>query len=136
MKHCRKGRQFGRVRSQRKALFSSMLSSLFIYESIKTTEAKAKELRGKVDRIINKAKKSSSNEMEMFRKLESELPKVAINKIKEMLNDRLNDRNSGYTRLVKVSPRKSDGAKEAILEFVDYRQDKEVKKDSSKKEKK
>lgn len=119
MKHCKSGRQFGRVASQRKALLSTMLTSLIIHESIETTEAKAKELKGKIDRIISKAKKAEGNDMEMVRKLEGELPKVAIQKIKNELLSKMSERSSGYTRVIKVSPRKSDGARMAIIEFVD-----------------
>lgn len=123
MKHCKSGRQFGRIASQRKALLSSMLNSLIIYERIETTEAKAKELKNKFDRIITKAKKVKDNEMELVRKLESELPMVAIQKVKNELLERMNGRNSGYTRVVKMSPRKSDGARKAIIEFVDVKKE-------------
>lgn len=123
MKHCKSGRQFGRIASQRKALLSSMLNSLIIYERIETTEAKAKELKNKFDRIITKAKKVKDNEMELVRKLESELPMVAIQKVKNELLERMDGRNSGYTRVVKMSPRKSDGARKAIIEFVDVKKE-------------
>lgn len=121
MKHCRKGRQFGRPSSQRKALISSLLVSLIIHESIETTEAKAKELKGKIDRIITKVRRAENNEMELVRKLEAILPKVAIDKLKNSFLNRMKDRNSGFTRVIKISPRKSDGASKAILEFVDFR---------------
>lgn len=142
MKHCKSGRQFGRVASQRKALLSSMLTSLIIHESIETTEAKAKELKGKIDRVISRAKKAGGNDMELVRKLESDLPKVAIQKIKGELLERMNKRDSGYTRVIKMSPRKSDGARRAIIEFVDTAKDiksvdiskKSEKKPTSKKE--
>ncbi|MCK4635800.1 MAG: 50S ribosomal protein L17 [Candidatus Moranbacteria bacterium] len=126
MKHCKSGRQFGRVASQRKALLSSMLVSLIIHERIETTEAKAKELKSKIDRVITKAKRAEGKDMEIVRKLEATLPIVAIQKIKDELLDRMSKRKSGYTRVIKMSPRKSDGARKAIIEFVDAK--KEVKK--------
>lgn len=121
MKHCKKGRQFNRNSSQRKALLSSMMSSLFVYGSIQTTEAKAKELKGEVDKVITKAKNSNGSSVDMFRKLESNLSRLAITKLKDLIVDRLKDRDSGYTRVIKVSPRKSDGSRLAIIEFVDHR---------------
>lgn len=126
MKHCKSGRQFGRVASQRKALLSSMLNSLIIHESIETTEAKAKELKGKIDRIITKAKKAKNNEMKLVRKLEGELPMMSIQKIKNELLERMSGRDCGYTRVIKMSPRKSDGARKAIIEFVDSKDNKKV----------
>lgn len=124
MKHCKSGRKFNRTSSQRKALFSSLLFSLIIHERIETTEAKAKEIKGKIDRIISKAKKVKDNEMELVRKLEGILPKLAISKIKDSFVNRMNDRTSGFTRVIKISPRKSDGARKSIIEFVDYKENK------------
>lgn len=121
MKHCKSGRQFGRVASQRKALLSSMLTSLIIHEKIETTEAKAKELKSVFDRVITRAKRSD-NKMELVRKLEDRLPIVAIDKVKDELVERMSGRESGYTRVIKMSPRKSDGARRAIIEFVDKKE--------------
>lgn len=132
MKHCKSGRQFGRVASQRKALLSSMLTSLIIHEKIETTEAKAKELKSVVDRIITKAKRTE-NKMELVRKLEGELPIVAIDKVKDELLERMGGRESGYARVIKMSPRKSDGARRAIIEFVDKKKEEKVNTKSSKK---
>ncbi len=121
MKHCKSGRQFGRVASQRKALLSSMLTSLIVHEKIETTEAKAKELKSVFDRIITRAKRADGK-MELVRKLEDKLPVVAIDKVKDELLDRMSGRKSGYTRVIKMSPRKSDGARRAIIEFVDKKE--------------
>jgi len=57
MQHQNKTKEFGRTTDQRRALFKTMLGSLIMEEKIKTTEAKAKELKTKIDKIINKAKK-------------------------------------------------------------------------------
>ncbi len=117
MKHCKTGRQFGRVRSQRKALMNSLLSSLVIYDRIETTEAKAKETKSAIDKIITKAKRSDEK-VEIFRKLQNELSEKALKKlIGEM--DKFANRDSGYARVIKLSPRKSDSARMAIVELVD-----------------
>lgn len=122
MKNRKTGREFGRVRSQRKALERTMLGSLVLHERMETTEAKAKELKGKIDRMITRARraKSSKNaEMQMLRKLEGDLPLVAIKRLLKEILPRIGTRVSGFTRVVKLSPRKSDGARMAIIEFVD-----------------
>jgi large subunit ribosomal protein L17 len=135
MKHCKSGRQFGRVASQRKALLSTMLGSLIMYEKIETTEAKAKELKSRIDRIITKAKRAQDNDMAVVRKLEGQLPMMAIQKIKDELLERMSDRKSGYARVIKLSPRKSDGARMAIVELVDTKDAKKIKKVKSEKKK-
>ncbi|MEN8252231.1 MAG: 50S ribosomal protein L17, partial [Patescibacteria group bacterium] len=133
MKHCKTGRQFGRVRSQRKALMQSLLSSLIIYGRIETTEAKAKETKSAIDKVITKAKRANGSSMELSRKLESELSKEALEKlIKDM--GKFAGRDSGYARVVKLSPRKSDGARMAIVELVDLVDDNEAKEEKKKKD--
>ncbi len=134
MKHRKSGRQFGRKRAGRKALQRTMLGSLVLRERMETTEAKAKELKSAIDRMITRAKratKSKNPQMELVRKLEGDMPLVAIKKLSQSMLTRFESRNSGYTRVVKLSPRKSDGAKMAIIEFVD--KEKEIKKKSTEK---
>ena len=122
MKHRKTGRQFGRVRSQRDALIKTMLGSLIIYERIETTEAKAKELKPAIDKLFTlvlRTAGSKNSKMEAFRKLEGKLPVKAIKKLRDELVPRVDGRVSGFTRVVKLAPRKSDGAKMAIIELVD-----------------
>lgn len=120
MKHLKKGRKLGRVRNQRKALFKTLLGSLIMREKIQTTEAKAKEIKGKVDKIINAAKKTQveSKKISAIRKLKKQLPAQAVQKITGEFLDRFFKRNSGYARIIKLNPRKSDGARIAVIEFV------------------
>jgi large subunit ribosomal protein L17 len=118
MKHRKTGRQFGRVRSQRKALMNSLLSSLLIHGRIETTEAKAKEAKREIDKIITKAKRAKGNKMELIRKVEGQLSKQGVQALVANM-DKFDARESGYARVIKLSPRKSDGAKMAILELVD-----------------
>jgi large subunit ribosomal protein L17 len=118
MKHCKTGRQFGRVRSQRKALMNSLLSSLIIHGRIETTEAKAKETKNAIDKLITKAKRANGDKMEIARKVEGQISKEAIVKLVENMKE-FNTRNSGYSRVIKLSPRKSDSARMAIIELVD-----------------
>ncbi len=120
MKHRRKGRKFGRIRAQRTALMRTMLGSLIIHGRIVTTEAKAKELKSRIDRIITKAKrgkKQGDQQYVLVRKIQKDIPLVAVRALIKDL-DRFADRESGYTRVVKIAPRSSDCAKMALIEFV------------------
>ena len=119
MKHCKTGRQFGRVRSQRKALLNSLLSSLIIHGRIETTEAKAKESKNLIDKVITKAKRANGSALEIIRKVEGQLSKEAISVLVENMK-KFDARDSGYSRVIKLSPRKSDGARMAIIELVDF----------------
>jgi large subunit ribosomal protein L17 len=120
MRHQKHGRKFGRVRNQRRALMKTMLGSLIMLEKMKTTEAKAKELKSKIDRLINKAKKSKTEnrKLAVIRDLKKELPQMAIAKLMGEYLNKFNSRKSGYARVIKIDRRKTDGAKMAIIEFV------------------
>ncbi len=120
MRHLKKGRKLGREKDQRKALMKTMMGSLVMYEKITTTEAKAKELKTRVDRVINKAKKAkdASSKVTAIRNLDNNIPKMAIKKLLGDFKKKFEDRNSGYTRIIKLAPRKTDGARMAVIEFV------------------
>ncbi len=120
MRHLKKGKELGRVSDKRKALFRTMLGSLIMNENIKTTETKAKEIKGKVDRIINKAKKSKDEKKKVavIRDLKKYIPAMAVKKIVGEFLDKFSKRNSGYARIIKLAPRKSDGAKIAVIELI------------------
>jgi large subunit ribosomal protein L17 len=121
MKHRHQGRVFGRVRNQRNALIKTLLGSLVLHERMTTTEAKAKEVKIYIDQVINKAKVARNNEtrrVAMIRELQKHIPLVATKKLIGEFGARFEGRTSGYTRVVKLEPRKSDGAKMAIIEFV------------------
>ena len=121
MRHQNKGRELGRKRNQRKALFRTMLGSLIVHEKIETTEAKAKELSGKIDRLICKAKKTNdpTRKLAIIRDLKKYIPAVAVKKIIGEFLTKFEKRNSGYTRIIKLVTRKSDSARMAVIEFVD-----------------
>ncbi|MDO8240955.1 MAG: 50S ribosomal protein L17 [Candidatus Moranbacteria bacterium] len=121
MKHLQKGRKLGRVRNQRTALFRTMLGSLIMQEKIKTTEAKAKEMKAKIDKLINKAKltKIEAKKVAVLRDLRIMIPLMAVKKLSGEFLDKFSKRTSGYTRIVKLEARKGDAAKMAIIEFVD-----------------
>ena len=114
MRHLKKGRKFGRERNQRRALLKSMASSFFMLGKIETTEAKAKELRPYVEKLITRAKRPVLENRRYFRELFSE---KAVKKLFEH-GEVFRERKGGYTRIVKLGRRGRDGARMAYLELV------------------
>lgn len=119
MKHLKKGRKFGRKINQRRALIKSLLGSMLEKEEIVTTEAKAKEMKPIAERFISNLKRMLSAEgagsIHVLRSLLSEVPVSVKKKKLEEIAKRFAARNGGYVRIVKMSPRKSDGAKIARI---------------------
>lgn len=121
MNHLAKGRKFSRVRKLRTALFKTLLGSLIMKEKITTTEAKAKEIRPMIDKLITKVKKISADETKrvaIIRGLRKEIPLMAVKKLSGEFSEKFSKRSSGYARIIKVGQRKSDGARMAVIEFV------------------
>lgn len=120
MRHRKVGRKFGREKKLRDAMFKTLLGSFFLHEKIKTTEPKAKELKIKIDRLINKAKLAAdpAKKVTVMRELRKYLPLVAIKKMTGDFLTKVEGRKSGYTRVLKLGARKSDGAKMAVIELV------------------
>ena len=117
MRHSNNKRKFGRVRKVRKALINSLALNLIVRGKIKTTEPKAKELRPFVEKLVTGAKKGN---MAARRLIISELSnrRSEVKKLFEVIALKYADRKGGYTRILKLGARKSDGAKMAIIEFV------------------
>lgn len=110
------GRQFSRDTNQRKSLFKSLISSLILEESIKTTLEKAKAIKGDVDKLINKAKRGNAKLAKQL--LQRSLGTIELEKVIKDLAPRLKDRTSGYTRIIKMGRRFSDNAAMVIMEWV------------------
>lgn len=106
MRHKVYGRHLGRTKNQRTALFKSLVRSLFIAESIETTEAKAKSIKGLVDSLITQAK--SANTRRLISQFISN-PKIEDKLVKDLV-PRMKGRISGYTSVVKLGRRLGDGA--------------------------
>jgi len=115
MKKRKKGRKFSREKDQRKILLKSLAESFFLKEKIKTTEAKAKEISGFSEKLISKAKKGGLLAKRSLNKLFSN---SLVKKLIEEIAPRYKERKGGYTRVIKLGQRKSDGAKMAIIELV------------------
>lgn len=115
MRKLKRGRKFSRKRAQRKALIKNLSAQLFSHEKIKTTEAKAKELRKFAEKFITRAKKG---DLASRRYLLRYFPQKLVKKLVEEIGPRYKQRQGGYTRIIKLEARKSDGARVAIIELV------------------
>ncbi len=108
-------RRFGRKRDQRRALLASLCRGLILNEKIKTTEAKAKELRSFIEKVVTRSKEDSVHTRRILKKRFSD---DVVRKLISEIGPRYKDRAGGYTRIIKTGPRVEDGAKMAIIEFV------------------
>ncbi|HVU06212.1 MAG TPA: 50S ribosomal protein L17 [Thermodesulfobacteriota bacterium] len=116
MRHHEKFRILGREKGQRAALVRSLVRSLIIHEGITTTEAKAKELRKFIEPMVTKAKNGT---LASRRLLVSRIGDAkAAKKLVEVIAPAHKARTGGYTRVIKLPLRKSDGAKMAHIQFV------------------
>lgn len=116
MRHAKKGRKFGRERGQRRAFLRNLAGQVITRERITTTEARAKELRVVVERLVTYAKRQN---LAALRLLMRRLPKAAAYKAYHELGPRYAGRTGGYTRVIKHARRRaSDGAKMATIELV------------------
>jgi large subunit ribosomal protein L17 len=117
MRHAKKGRKLGTDASHTKAIRRSLAAALLANERIKTTETRAKEVRGLVDRIIGWGKRG---DVHARRLALAELGDQAL--VKKVFDDiapRFAERDGGYTRILKLGPRKGDAAPMVIMELVD-----------------
>ena len=117
MRHNNTKRKFGRDKNQRKALLSSLALNLIVRGKIKTTLPKAKELRPFVEKLVTRAKKDTmAARRVIISKLSNRRPEVK--KLFEVIAPKYMDKNGGYTRVLKLGQRISDGTPMAIIEFV------------------
>ena len=117
MNHRKTGRKLGRTSAHRKALFRNMVTSLLEHEQIRTTDAKAKELRGVAERMITLGKRGTLHaRRQALRTIRS---KEVASKVFDELADRYRERPGGYTRVIKLGQRAGDAAPMAIIELVD-----------------
>lgn len=117
MRHHNSVRKFGRTSNGRRALMKSLALALIEHGRIETTEAKAKELRPYIEKIVTKSK---TNDVASKRLITSRLMnnKDATKKLFGEIAPKYMDQLGGYTRIMKLPPRKGDAAKMALIEFV------------------
>src|SRR5258708_2073745 len=146
MRHLNAGRKFGRNSSHRRAMFRNLAANLIAHERIETTDTKAKELRRVAERLISKAKRlgevaytkdadlkpaDRAKRLHAQRVVGAFLPRFAtrvvdgqtkkvdlVEKVFVDLAKRFKARPGGYTRIVKLGPRRGDNASMSIIEFV------------------
>lgn len=144
MRHKKAGRQFGRDTSSRRAMFRNLAANLITHERIETTDAKAKELRRIAERLITKAARlgklgytangelsdgDRAKRLHVARQLGGYVPRFGVKrdgtkidiveKVLVELTKRFEGRPGGYTRIIKLGPRRGDAAPMVFIEFVD-----------------
>ena len=117
MRHGNKIAKLGRTASHRKAMLSNMMTSLFANERITTTQIRAKALRRTAEKVITFAKKGDLHARRQVLRVIAD--KQIVSKLFDELGPRYKSRNGGYTRVVKLGPRRGDGAFMSIIELVD-----------------
>lgn len=127
MRHGMVNRKLGRTSAHRNALFRNQLASLIDKERIITTLPKAKELRPQIERLITLARTDSVHNRRQAVRVVDE---AMVAKLFDTLGPRFADRPGGYTRIIKLGPRRGDAAEIAILEFVDFKLETEVKEEA------
>ncbi|OIO49660.1 MAG: 50S ribosomal protein L17 [Parcubacteria group bacterium CG1_02_42_13] len=116
MKHLKKGKKFGRIRGRRKSFIAGLINNLVMKERIKTTEARAKELKPKVEKLITLAKKQN---IASLRLLKAKLPEKSSSKLYYEIAPRYVNRKGGYLKVTKTAiKRKRDAAPIAVIEFI------------------
>ena len=129
MRHRKAGLKLNRTSSHRKAMFRNMVTSLFKYERIRTTDVKAKALRGWADHLITLAKRGDLHARRQALSIVRE--KEVVYKLFDEADKRFGSISGGYTRVVKLGRRPGDAAPISIIELVDS--EKTMKKKAKKK---
>ncbi|HLQ95187.1 MAG TPA: 50S ribosomal protein L17 [Pseudogracilibacillus sp.] len=116
-------RKLGRSTDTRMALLRNLTADVIIHERVETTEAKAKELRSTVDKMITLGKRGDLHARRqaasfLYNK-ETEDEKQILDKLFDDVAGRYEERQGGYTRVLKLGPRRGDGANMAVIELVD-----------------
>lgn len=116
MRHQKSGRKLGRTSSHRKAMLANMATSLLQHERIKTTDAKAKEVRRVAEKLITIARKGGlANRRLAYRTIRDQ---AVLAKLFEDIGPRYVKRPGGYTRILKLGYRRGDNAPISIIELV------------------
>lgn len=133
MRHQKRIAKLGRTPSHRKALLSNLASSLIQHGKIKTTDAKAKELRKVVERLVTHGKKGTIHHRRLAYRILQD--RTLVKTLFDHIVPQYADRNGGYTRIVKLGFRDDDCAPISLIEFVDYTMPGEKKKSTTSKSK-
>ena len=117
MRHRKAGRKLGRSSGHRRALYKNLITELFRHERIRTTEAKAKAVRGQAEKLITLGKRGDLH----ARRLASARlnDPTIVTKLFDELADRYEERPGGYTRIFRLGRRQGDGASMVLLKLVE-----------------
>jgi large subunit ribosomal protein L17 len=118
MRHQIRGRKLKRTSSHRKALLKNLASSLILHKRIRTTTAKAKELRTFIEPLITKARKNDLHSRRLI--IDTLKNQEAVNELFSEVIGTIGDRPCAYTRVIKLGRRAGDSAELSMIEFVDY----------------
>lgn len=116
MRHLKGTKKFNKTAAHKKAMFSNLLVSFFAYERVKTTTAKAKELRRLSERIITRAKEPTLHNKRIV--LRNVRNRDVVAKLFDDIAPRYKNINGGYTRIIKLGNRMGDGAELSMIELV------------------
>ena len=117
MRHLKAGRKLNRTAAHRKALLRNLLKALVLREQVRTTDAKAKELRRWADRLVTLGKKNSVHTRRLaFSYLGS---RKLVQRLFDEVAPRFQGRAGGYTRVLKIGPRRGDAAPVSLVEFTE-----------------
>ncbi len=123
MKHRKKGTSnFGRRKSHKKAMLNNLAMSLIEHNRIKTTHRKAKEVSKIADKLVTLGKKQTVNARRRAKKIVTQ--KKLLQKLFDQIAPKFENRNGGYTRVIKLGFRRGDAAPISIVEFVEEKLDK------------
>lgn len=117
MRHRVAGKKFSRTHNQRKALFKNLINSLIIHGAIKTTEIKAKAIRGLVDKLITRGKTGTLQARRLIGAFLQN--KKVVEKIVDELGPIFKNRKGGFTRIIRLGQRGGDNAMMVRLELVE-----------------
>jgi large subunit ribosomal protein L17 len=117
MRHRKAGRKLGRSSGHRRALYRNLITELFRHERIRTTEAKAKAVRGQAEKLITLGKRGDLHARRLAAARLND-PTV-VTKLFDELADRYEERPGGYTRIFRLGRRQGDGASMVLLELVE-----------------
>ena len=116
MRHGKRGRKLNRTASHKKAMLNNMATSLFTNGKVRTTLPKAKELRGVAERLISFAKRGDLHaRRQVLRRIQN---KVVLTKLFDEIGPSYADRSGGYTRILKLGPRRGDSSELCLIELV------------------
>lgn len=136
MRHRKSNRRFDRPFNQRKALFKGLLNDLILHGQIRTTLAKAKAIRPQIERLVTLGRKGSQHHrrlafarlggkapMDHAKDVQAKRPRVRRNTVEKLFDEiapryETEGRPGGYTRIIKLPRRKTDGAEMAVIQFV------------------